>query len=109
VKAGDEILTVDGVGVAGLTVDDVVDRVRGPEGSDVTLELKSPEGVTRSVTITRAKLDLPRVSLRARDEERGDPPRVVLVGAPRQSPRPSAGRSARARGRQLDLRSNPGG
>jgi carboxyl-terminal processing protease len=61
-KAGDELVTVDGVGVSGLTVDEVVTRVRGPEGSDVTLELKSPDGTTRTVKITRAKLDLPLVS-----------------------------------------------
>ena len=60
--AGDELVTVDGVGVAGLTVDEVVSRVRGPEGTTVTLELKDPEGATRSVTITRAELDLPLVS-----------------------------------------------
>ena len=82
VKAGDEILTVDGVGVAGLTVDDVVDRVRGPEGSDVTLELKSPDGVTRTVD-DHARQAGPAagvVGLRTRDEERRHPPRVVLVG-----------------------------
>jgi carboxyl-terminal processing protease len=60
--AGDEIVKVDGVGVSGLTVDEVVAKVRGPEGTAVTLELKGADGATRSVTIIRATLDLPLVS-----------------------------------------------
>ena len=60
--AGDEIVTVDDVGVSGLTVDEVVAKVRGPEGTPVTLELKGADGATRSVTIIRATLDLPLVA-----------------------------------------------
>ena len=59
---GDEITAVDGVGVAGLTVSEVASRVRGPEGTNVAVELKSPDGTTRTVTCTRAKLDVPLVS-----------------------------------------------
>jgi carboxyl-terminal processing protease len=59
---GDEIVKVDGVGVSGLTVDEVVAKVRGPEGTPVALELKGADGATRSVTIIRATLDLPLVS-----------------------------------------------
>jgi carboxyl-terminal processing protease len=60
--AGDEIVTVDGVGVSGLTANEVSSKVRGPEGTEVTLELKGTDGATRSVTIIRATLDLPLVS-----------------------------------------------
>jgi len=58
-RAGDEIVGVDGEPLAGLTIDQVVSRVRGPEGTDVTLDLRSPNGSSRELTITRAKLDLP--------------------------------------------------
>jgi carboxyl-terminal processing protease len=61
-KAGDEIVSVDGVAVSGLTREEVVGKVRGQEETPVTLVLKSPGGTTRSLTITRAKLDLPQVS-----------------------------------------------
>jgi carboxyl-terminal processing protease len=62
VTAGDEIISVDGVAVAGKAVDEVATKVRGPEGTKVTLELKGVDGTTRTLTITRAKLELPLVS-----------------------------------------------
>ncbi len=112
VKAGDEILTVDGVGTAGLTVNDVVDRVRGPEGSEVTLELKSPEGVTRTVTITRAKLDLPLVSWAFAPGTKNAVIRLESFSSGAAKAVTEALRQALdqgARGAVLDLRGNPGG
>jgi carboxyl-terminal processing protease len=39
-KADDEVLAVDGTTVAGLTLDDTVNKVRGQKGTSVTLSLK---------------------------------------------------------------------
>lgn len=61
-KAGEIIATVDGQSVSGLAVDQIVTKVRGPEGTPVTLGLTEPDGSQRTLTITRAKLDLPLVS-----------------------------------------------
>jgi carboxyl-terminal processing protease len=38
-RAGDKIIEIDGVSTQGITVDDAVDKLRGPEGSEVTLTI----------------------------------------------------------------------
>ena len=112
VIAGDEILTVDGVSVAGMTVDEVVPKVRGPEGSNVTLQLKGTDGATRSVTITRAKLDLPLVSWAFSPGTRDAVIRLESFSAGAAKAVATALREALdqgAEGAVLDLRGNPGG
>ncbi len=112
VTAGDEIVTVDGVSVAGMTVDEVVPKVRGPEGSKVTLELKGPAGSTRSVTITRAKLDLPLVSWAFAPGTRDAVIRLESFSAGAAKAVAAALREALDQGAEgvvLDLRGNPGG
>ena len=61
VLAGDGIVVVDGEDVNGLTVDEVVERVRGPEGTDVALGLLR-DGQIIDVTITRAAVIVPVVA-----------------------------------------------
>lgn len=55
VQSGDVILAVDGVSVNGSTIDDQVGKVRGPEGTDVTLTLRRGEEELE-LTITRAEI-----------------------------------------------------
>ena len=63
VRAGDRILAVDGVDTMGKTVSQVVDEVRGKEGTQVTLTLaKKTGGDTFDVTITREIITVPAVS-----------------------------------------------
>jgi len=112
VVAGDEIVKVDGVGVAGLTVDEVVSKVRGPEGTDVTLELKGTDGATRSVTITRATLDLPLVSWAFAPGTRDAVIRLESFSTGAAKGVAAALQAALDQGAEgaiLDLRSNPGG
>ena len=61
VQAGDGVVVVDGERVEGLTVDEVVARVRGPEGTDVALGLLR-DGQIVDVTITRAAVVVPVVA-----------------------------------------------
>ena len=61
-RAGESILRVDDVSVAGQTIEQVVSRIRGPEGTPVTLRVQALDGSERSLTIVRAKLDRPLVS-----------------------------------------------
>jgi carboxyl-terminal processing protease len=112
VQAGDAIVTVDGDSLAGLDIDDVVSRVRGPEGTEVTLVLRSPGGAERTLVITRAKLDLPLVSWAFAPGSKDAVIRIESFSA-------GAGRAfegalgealeAGAEGVVLDLRGNPGG
>lgn len=112
VRAGDAIVTVDGESLAGLDIDDVVSRVRGPEGTEVTLVLRAPDGGERTLVITRARLDLPLVSWAFAPGTKDAVIRIESFSA-------GAGRAfegaleealdAGAEGVVLDLRGNPGG
>ncbi len=63
VKPGDIILKVDGVEVAGMGINDVVSKVLGPAGTQVTINLQDPQsGATRDVTITRAKITVQNIT-----------------------------------------------
>jgi carboxyl-terminal processing protease len=59
-KAGDVILAVDGESVHGTTIEDQVTRVRGPEGTEVTLTVLR-DGEEFDLTITRAEIVLVEV------------------------------------------------
>lgn len=62
-EAHDSIYAVDGVPVLAEEGLGVVERVRGPEGTQVVLEVASPGGERRQVTVTRGRLtatDVPR-------------------------------------------------
>jgi hypothetical protein len=54
-KTGDRIERIDGANAEGFTVSDCVQRLRGPEGTRVTVTLGRGTG-TVEVTITRAKI-----------------------------------------------------
>jgi carboxyl-terminal processing protease len=63
VKPGDIILKVDGQDLTGLSLSDVVSKVIGPAGTQVTLTLQDAKtGATRDVTITRAKITIQNVT-----------------------------------------------
>ena len=111
-RADEVILRVDGASVAGQTVEQTVAKVRGPEGTSVTLGLQEPDGSERSLTIVRAKLDLPLVSwalvpgthdavIRLESFSTGAAKDMVAAI--------KAARAAGAVGIVLDLRGNPGG
>lgn len=114
VVVGDQIISVDGVDIVGQPLDHVVERIRGPEGEPVTIGLRSPDKVERSVEISRSTIAL-RV-VRGRIERRDDRT-VGVVGLIQFSD--GAGEAVRkeiARLREegataivLDLRGNGGG
>lgn len=59
-QAGDCLVSVDGVALAGLTPDATEALLRGNEGEAVTLEV-SRDGVTRSVVLLRSRVIAPAV------------------------------------------------
>jgi carboxyl-terminal processing protease len=64
--AGDIVRAVDGTSVNGSTITEQINRVRGEEGTDVTLTLER-DGETFDVTITRAEITIHEVSTRLID------------------------------------------
>ncbi|MBO87685.1 MAG: hypothetical protein CL927_20230, partial [Deltaproteobacteria bacterium] len=64
VKNGDRVVRVDGVSTVGMSVTDTVDRIRGPEGSQVQLELQRLVGETWQdvvLVLTRDEVRIPNV------------------------------------------------
>ncbi len=109
---GDEIIAVDGQDLAGLTVDEVVAKVRGPEGSTVKLELRATNGRNRSVSIVRQKLDLPLASWAFAPGTRDAVLRLESFSSGAAKALTADLQDALAQGAEgivLDLRGNPGG
>jgi carboxyl-terminal processing protease len=68
--AGDFVIAIDGATVNGLALDDAVGKVRGEEGTDVTLTLLR-DGETLELTITRAKIQMREVTSEMLDDDIG--------------------------------------
>lgn len=67
-KAGDVIVEVDGESILGQSVDLVVASIKGPEGTDVTLGVRTQgKGEVRDFTLTREKISVPVTSTRVRE------------------------------------------
>ena len=60
-REGDKILLVDGQSTTRLTLQGVSQRLRGEEGSQVTLTISRNQGAPRSVVVTRARLEVATV------------------------------------------------
>lgn len=60
--ADDEILEIDGVSTKGITVDKAADKIRGPEGTTVTLLIKRANDEPRLYTISRAEIEIKSIS-----------------------------------------------
>jgi len=58
------LTAVDGKTLAGLSIDEIVQRIRGPEGEAVSLTLKRPDGSTRTVELVRESVNLASVETR---------------------------------------------
>jgi carboxyl-terminal processing protease len=112
VQAGDLILKIDGEDTLGMTVDDVVDRVRGEPGTTVTLELRHlDQELPVEVTITRAAINVPAVTWTMLPGKVAHI-RLSQFSQNAETEMRDALEAARQQGAQkliLDLRNNPGG
>jgi carboxyl-terminal processing protease len=107
---GDIIRSIDGAPVTDMTSDDAVARIKGPEGSEVTLGVERA-GEPQDFTLTRAQIELPNLISKSIDEDLG---LIRLFGFAR-----GAGEQVRdevrtmvdagVKGVVLDLRDNGGG
>lgn len=109
-QRGDVVRTIDGRTVAEMDPDEAVGRIKGPEGTRVTLGIERA-GELIELTLTRRSIELPNLTARLLDGGLGY---VRLIGFAR-----NAGRQLRAElaeliergasGVVLDLRDNGGG
>jgi carboxyl-terminal processing protease len=118
IRAGDAILTVDGESTAGWTVGQAVRRIRGPQGSEVTLGVRHESGETEDITITRAVITVPTVFTHEVEDADGNPVNDIAYVELQQISDETVQELREFiadieekgyRGLVLDLRRNPGG
>ena len=123
ILAGDVVLTVDGTDVSGMSTEEAVDHITGPEGTEVVLTVRHTTGEEVEIPIIRGRIEMQTVKGFARDathhwrymldEEAGigyvrisqfsDPTADALLSAINEM------NSAGMKGLIIDLRNNPGG
>jgi carboxyl-terminal processing protease len=112
-RPGDIILKVDGQNVADLPLDEVVARILGPAGTQVTLTILDPKtGNMRDVTLQRAKITVENVTWQQLPGTTVAHVRIAAFskGVTQDLKRALAGvQRQEMTGLVLDLRSNPGG
>ncbi len=69
IKAGDELLKINGKTTAGMTIDDAVNLIRGKAGTSVALELgREGEDKPIDISVTRATIDIPTLDTTLRPD-----------------------------------------
>src|SRR5437867_12657766 len=110
IRAGDKIVTVDGTDVTNLQTDEVATKVKGPEGSSVTIGILRGQD-TLSFTLNRARFSVPLETDTMIDGNIGQIVVPQLVGAVSDEVSNAVKRldANGAGGLILDLRGDPGG
>lgn len=69
-RAGDKIMKVDGNPTADLIIEEAVDLIRGPRGSEVVLTIYREEWEkTRDISVIRGNIDIPSLEWELKDED----------------------------------------
>ena len=114
IEAGDLIVSVDGESIAGQSSEVSTEKIKGPEGTDVTVGVRSPAGKVRKLTIVRQQIALPVVTGSLK-EVHGRKLGYVYMASFSQGVHALLAREVRkleregAEGIVLDLRANGGG
>jgi len=113
--AGDWIVAVDGAAIAGLSADAAAARIKGVEGSHVTLSVRTAgKGAAHAVTLTRRKIATPETQVKLLHSG-GEAIGYIYVPSFATGVGAAVGRDVtalQARGARafvLDLRFDPGG
>ncbi|MDZ7744253.1 MAG: S41 family peptidase [Candidatus Saccharibacteria bacterium] len=109
-RAQDIVAEIDGENAYDISVSEAVSKIRGPEGTDVTLTIIREQSKQLELTITRDKIVIPSVESEVTDgigylkvsRFGNDTERLVQEAAEKF-------RSVGVEGVILDLRNNPGG
>jgi len=115
VEVGDTIIAVEGESIAGLNSTEATQKIKGPEGTQVTVTLEKPKTHKKSEkTLTRANVVLPNVSSRVFMIGQKKIGYVRLLSFSSEASKQLAHgieklNDERVEGIVLDLRDNPGG
>ncbi|HMI80150.1 MAG TPA: S41 family peptidase [Solirubrobacterales bacterium] len=115
IEPGDTIVSVEGESIAGQSSSKATSKIKGPEGTEVTIGVRDGEsGKLRRLTLVRAEVTLPNVSSRV-EEVGGRKLGYVRLLSFSEGAHAQLARAVRrvrkegAEGIVLDLRHNPGG
>ncbi|MGE5408895.1 MAG: S41 family peptidase, partial [Syntrophothermus sp.] len=115
IVAGDTIVSVEGESLAGVDSEVAVSKIKGPEGTQVTVGvLDAKTGRVREETLTREQVTLPNVSSQVKtvDGRKVGYIRMLSFSEEAHQQLARAVRKVEAEGAEgivLDLRGNPGG
>ncbi len=110
VKAGDELIAIDGESSVGITPEQAANRIRGAAGTPVDLTVKRADKEIRKVSITRKEIVIKAVRAKMLDNNIGMIQLNTFISndAAREF-RGALRKLSRADGLIIDLRGNPGG
>lgn len=110
IKAGDEIVAVDGTPASDFSFDQIASHIRGPVDTNVTLTIKNADG-QKDIQLTRAMIKTATVSHQMLDNGIG----YIRIGMFSEDTSKEFSKAyedlqqQNMKGLVLDLRSNPGG
>lgn len=110
---GDVITIIDGKAVEGRALQEAIDDLAGEPGTEVSIEVRTPDGQQRSLTLQREYLQIPVLSFQLLDGDWGYF-RISLFHTESgrdlgESLASLAADDIELRGLVIDLRDNPGG
>ena len=111
VKALDLIASINGTSTTGLSVDEAVNKIRGPKGTTVKLELIRDKSQDLTISITRDDITLPSVVTKTLDGNIGYIQITTFANDTSDLARKAAQKFAddHVKAVILDLRGDPGG
>lgn len=115
IEIGDTIVAVDGESIAGQSSTEATNRIKGPEGTEVTLGVRDAKtGKVRQLRLTRAEVALPNVSSKVEEVDGTKLGYVRMLSFSEgvsELLKNAVSKVERegAQGVVLDLRGNPGG
>ncbi len=114
-QAEDEIVQINGESTKGITVDKAADKIRGPEGTPVTLTIKRKNEPLKKVTVKRAEIVIKSVSTKIPNDVKLAPEvgyirlSTFISKNARDEFLAALNGQTDKKGIIIDLRSNPGG
>lgn len=112
IKSGDIILAVDGVETAKMNMTDVADKIRGKQGTEVVLRLRTKDGEEKEVKVVRKDIKAPSVGGQLLPSTKIGYIRITVFNEATGEDFKKTYEKLQAEGMEatiLDLRGNPGG
>lgn len=110
VRAGDEIVGIDGTTAIGITPEQAAERIRGTAGSPVALKLRKKTGAEKDVNIVRREINIKAVKATMLPNNIGKITLSTFISNDAAKEfRYALKKFQRADGLVIDLRDNPGG